>query len=470
LFQIKIESNMQNLIKTLTLLFLAHISSAQVGINSDNSVPHSSAQLDVKSTTRAFYPPRMTTAQKNAIVSAQAGATVYDITLNQLSFYNGTAWVSGAGLSLPYDQSVNQFTGYDGGLFRVTNTLPAINGEAVAINGTITGGDGFAIRAMATNTSGFNTGAILATNASTNNNGFGISGSHAGGGVGITGGSNTGIGVNGGSTTGIGVNGQGGTHGIKGTATSTFGYGVLGEATGNTSTGVRGVSNVDYGTGVSGLANGAVGASGIYGFSNNGIGVEARSFNGIGLIASSTNNYALITTGGNVGIGVSAPTTILDVKSRIRIRNSAETSGIYFDGVGNTYKGFIGLETDNLTGIYGFNGANWAVKMDNTTGEWMATKGLSVGTGGTKIDMILKRTSTFDPPSIAANGSVNLNFGLLGANPGDQAVVTANSDFGPIVIGSSFITTANNITVKFINTSNVAVDLGSSSLILTIIR
>jgi hypothetical protein len=460
---------MENLIKTLTIIFLANISLAQVGINADNSAPHSSAQLDVKSTTKAFYPPRMTTAQKNAIANPQAGAVVFDNTLNQLSFYNGTSWVAaaGAGLSLPYNQTVNFPTFYDGGLFRITNSAPT--SEAVAINGTITGADGFAIRAMATNTSGFNTGAIYATNSSTNSNGFGISGSHNGGGPGIIGGSNSGIGVSGGSTTGIGVNGQGGTHGIKGLATASFGYGVFGEANGNTSAGVRGESSANFGTGVSGFSNGTTGSRGVYGYSQNGTGVEARSFNGTGIIVSSTNSHALLTTGGNVGIGVTDPTTILDLKSRLRIRHHTETSGVYFDGTTNAYEGFVGLETDNLTGIYGFNGAAWAVKMDNTTGEWMATKGLSVG-GGTKINKILRQSATFDPPSIPGNGSLTLNFGVLGANPGDQAVVTANADYGPIIVGSSFIIIDNNITVKFINTSSSAYDLGSSSLLLTIIK
>jgi hypothetical protein len=67
---------------------------AQLGVKADGSVPISSAQLEVQSTNRAFYPPRMTTAQKNAISSTQAGAVVYDTDLKTLSYYNGSAWVS----------------------------------------------------------------------------------------------------------------------------------------------------------------------------------------------------------------------------------------------------------------------------------------------------------------------------------------------------------------------------------------
>lgn len=51
-----------------------------------------SAALEVKSTSRGFLPPRMTTAQKNAISSPAEGLTVYDVTLHKLSVFTGTVW------------------------------------------------------------------------------------------------------------------------------------------------------------------------------------------------------------------------------------------------------------------------------------------------------------------------------------------------------------------------------------------
>ncbi len=462
---------MKTTLKTLIFISLSNITIAQVGINADNSAPHSTAQLDVKSTTKAFYPPRMTTAQKSAIVGIQAGAVVFDNTLNQLSLYNGSAWVTaGSGLVLPYNQSVNTFTGYDGGAFKVTNTLPVNAGEAVAINGTITGNDGFAIRAMATNTASFNTGAILATNSSTNDNGFGISGSHNGGGEGVIGGSHSGIGVSGLSNTGIGVDGAGQTHGVKGKATGTTSYGVFGESTGQYGSGIRAVSNVNLNTAISALATGAENSDAIYALSNNGTGVEARSFNGVGLIASSTNNYALITTGGNVGIGVSTPTTILDVKSRVRVRHSTETAGVYFDGTTDTYKGFVGLETDNLTGFFGFNGAAWGAKMNNTTGEWMAEKGLSVGSGGTKIGKIIRASVAFDIPNVNSNTHSSFGLPVTDAQVGDQVMVTGTGNLAPLVIGNCYVTIAGTVNVFFINNSNVNVDPALMNYLFTIIR
>lgn len=51
-----------------------------------------SAILEVSSTTKAFLPPRMTTAEMNAIPSPEGGMIVYDTTNNVMMYYNGTAW------------------------------------------------------------------------------------------------------------------------------------------------------------------------------------------------------------------------------------------------------------------------------------------------------------------------------------------------------------------------------------------
>jgi len=51
-----------------------------------------SSQLEVRSTTKGFLPPRMTTTQKNAIATPAAGLVVYDTTLNKLCVRTAAAW------------------------------------------------------------------------------------------------------------------------------------------------------------------------------------------------------------------------------------------------------------------------------------------------------------------------------------------------------------------------------------------
>jgi hypothetical protein len=53
-----------------------------------------SVVLGAQSTSAGFLPPRMTTTQKNAISTPASGLQVYDTTLNQMSYYNGTTWVN----------------------------------------------------------------------------------------------------------------------------------------------------------------------------------------------------------------------------------------------------------------------------------------------------------------------------------------------------------------------------------------
>ncbi|MEM0993918.1 MAG: hypothetical protein AAGI49_12845, partial [Bacteroidota bacterium] len=50
---------------------------AQIGINSDGSAPDPSAMLDVKSTTKGFLTPRMTEAQRDAILTPATGLLIY---------------------------------------------------------------------------------------------------------------------------------------------------------------------------------------------------------------------------------------------------------------------------------------------------------------------------------------------------------------------------------------------------------
>ena len=54
----------------------------------------SSAIFDVKSTTQGFLPPRMTTIQRDAIISPVEWLVVYNTTTKTIDIYNGTVWNS----------------------------------------------------------------------------------------------------------------------------------------------------------------------------------------------------------------------------------------------------------------------------------------------------------------------------------------------------------------------------------------
>lgn len=61
-----------------------------VGINT--RAPNPSSLLDLQSTIKGFLPPRMTTAQRDAIIAPVAGLVIYNITTGVLNFHNGISW------------------------------------------------------------------------------------------------------------------------------------------------------------------------------------------------------------------------------------------------------------------------------------------------------------------------------------------------------------------------------------------
>ncbi len=58
------------------------------------TTPDPSAALDVSSTTKGLLPPRMNTAQRNAIVTPVAGLVIFNTSENVLNVYNGSTWAS----------------------------------------------------------------------------------------------------------------------------------------------------------------------------------------------------------------------------------------------------------------------------------------------------------------------------------------------------------------------------------------
>jgi len=170
---------------TLSILFilLAITCQAQsVAINADGTTANASAILDVKSTTKGMLMPRMTTAQRLAIVSPALGLMVFDTDTKTLWVHNGSSWINfnsgGGGFSLPFTQTVN------------------VTGPALSISNTSSAIQGFS--------SNVSIAAISGTNNS--NGGIGLMGTtSASTGIGVGGQSSVGTGVFGNSIDGVGV-------------------------------------------------------------------------------------------------------------------------------------------------------------------------------------------------------------------------------------------------------------------------
>jgi hypothetical protein len=74
----------------LVLIFLSLSGKSQVSVNNNGEPAHGSAMLDVASSSRGFLPPRMTTAQRNAISSPATGLVIFNTDLKCLEFFSGT--------------------------------------------------------------------------------------------------------------------------------------------------------------------------------------------------------------------------------------------------------------------------------------------------------------------------------------------------------------------------------------------
>src|SRR6185312_8403535 len=75
----------------LQVAFVTHLF-AQVGISNTSITPDASSILELRSTSAGFLPPRMTTAQRDAISAAATGLLIYNTNTNQLNYYNGSIW------------------------------------------------------------------------------------------------------------------------------------------------------------------------------------------------------------------------------------------------------------------------------------------------------------------------------------------------------------------------------------------
>lgn len=118
----------------LFLIFIIFKSFGQVGIGTNT--PANTAMLEVSSNNKGFLLPRMTSAQRSAIVSPVNGLQVYDTNTNSIWYFNGTYWVNTLAMASAGDvKSGVQSADHSGWILldgRTLSTLSA-NQQAVAI-------------------------------------------------------------------------------------------------------------------------------------------------------------------------------------------------------------------------------------------------------------------------------------------------------------------------------------------------
>jgi hypothetical protein len=130
------------------------------------------------------------------------------------------------------------------------------------------------------------------------------------------------------------------------------------------------------------------------------------------LAATTMVFFSLLLDAQNVGIGTSSPAYKLDVAGRLRIQNTAQSAGIWFDGTSAPTRSFIGTVNNDHVGIYGA-GSSWQFVMNVNTGD--------VGIG-----------TTAPTANLDVNGSIRLRGGAFPNLPKPGASLQALDESGNV--------------------------------------
>jgi len=110
---------MKCLIISIALFLYPLLAWPQVGV--DNTDPHPSSVLDLNSTDKGLLIPRMTTIQREAIVSPANSLLVYDTSLGRYFYYRNGQWTQ---LDSPWNRSSSSAIYYNSGNVGIGNASP----------------------------------------------------------------------------------------------------------------------------------------------------------------------------------------------------------------------------------------------------------------------------------------------------------------------------------------------------------
>ncbi len=279
--------------------------------------------IDVSSTDKGFLPPRMTTAQRNAIISPTSGLLVYDTDLKDIYMYD-IAWVKATFTTAPLELTSNTVTPIKG-----VNSLGGSNNSGVMGETTSnTGGTGvYGVSSTINPTGGGNWG-VYGENLSVNDLGYGVYARHWGAGTALQAQSLSGTSVRSVSQSGMAgefITSSDIALALAGTALGK-GTAIRGNAT-QEGVGVHGISSTGTALfGFSGTGNG------LYAETNGGTAATARivNNNGTGKAIDANNNSAANPTLSLTNANANG--RALEINGQIRIPSGGSNRAIFNHG------------------------------------------------------------------------------------------------------------------------------------------
>jgi hypothetical protein len=385
--------------KIIFLLAIATISavsfSQSVAINTTGNSADNSAMLDISSTNKGMLTPRMTTAQRTAIVSPANGLLVFDTNTRTFWFYS-TTWKEitlsngggGGGFALPYSGVYSD----PGKIFSINN--PDSSNGAAAVYGK-SGNTGIGI------TPGIN--------------------------IGVWGDNSRGLGLLGTSVNGVGTYGLSfQNHGVSGYTTSTSFAGVYGSNSSNGGPGILGEVSGFGSKGVLGRTTGMYGFAGWF---------ESTDTANVAATLISTNN-------GRHTAGIFQTTNPNNTNDVLAVNNGSKGTGlsVYSASVGTSNSSIYTYHDGSGDAINAVSKLGVAGKFEtnNAANTASTVSILNFGSGSSLNIGNLHTSSTSPMINTASEGLGNgLEVSLMNVNSFGHAIYVNNSGSGAGILATS---------------------------------